>query len=163
MSFLRKTAAVLTRLNTDMKFIIKYKDGSYDRKSGFPVTKDDATRYETRELAEEDAKSLINVDKIEEEGEQITRDTLTVVFKIKNREEVAALYAAHLNGTTICGMSPESISWGDEVSIPSEIVEGVNELDPYCPDSKALKELVEMAENHLRSKTIPFKTMAKPQ
>lgn len=80
----------------------------------------------------------------------MTKEKMTVVFTVKDREAMKQLYDAHKNGGLICGMSPNIIAWGDQVTKPGEIVEGLAELDPAYPNIKELKELCEMAEKHAK-------------
>lgn len=80
------------------------------------------------------------------------RDTMTVVFKVKDREAMKAIYDAHLNGTTICGMHPETIAWGDQVDVPSQIVNVLNEMDPDYPNKDELREVCDMATKHMQGR-----------
>lgn len=75
---------------------------------------------------------------------------MTVVFEVKDRDAMKQLYEAHKSGTTVCGLSPNIIAWGDQLTVPSELVDGLIELDPDHPDKRELRELCEMAETHRR-------------
>lgn len=76
---------------------------------------------------------------------------MTVVFDVKDRDAMKQLYEAHKSGTAVCGMLPSIIAWGDQITIPGDIVEGLLEIDPQYPDTKELKELCDMAEKHRKS------------
>lgn len=76
---------------------------------------------------------------------------ITVVFEVKDRDEMKQLYEAHKSGKTICGLAPNIIAWGDQLTIPSELLDGLVELDPDYPNKRELKTLCEIAENHRRT------------
>jgi hypothetical protein len=73
---------------------------------------------------------------------------ITVVFSVKDRRAVEQIYKAHRSGTTVCGLWPGIISFGDQVTTPGEILEAMLELDPECPNKRELKSLCERAEGH---------------
>lgn len=73
---------------------------------------------------------------------------MTVVFEVKDREAMMQLYEAHKFGATICGLMPNIIAWGDQVTTPGEILDGLLEIDPEFPSKRELQELCDMAENH---------------
>ncbi len=77
--------------------------------------------------------------------------TMTVVFQVKDLDAVKQLYEAHKNGTLICGMIPEIISWGDQLTTPSEIIDGLIEIDPDFLNKKELSELCDIAETHRKT------------
>jgi len=57
---------------TDTKsyYVIRYEDGAYNLSDGYPVKLYDATRYSTREEAEEQSEGLCGVECIEEVYEE---------------------------------------------------------------------------------------------
>ncbi len=75
---------------------------------------------------------------------------ITVVFEVKDRGAMKQLYEAHKSGTTVCGLSPNIIAWGDQLTTPGEMLDGLVELDPDYPDKRELKTLCDMAEKHRR-------------
>lgn len=52
-----------------MKYIIRYEDGAYNLKISLPVTKNEATRYDTIEAAKQAVEDLMDVATIEETEE----------------------------------------------------------------------------------------------
>jgi ATP-dependent Clp protease adapter protein ClpS len=81
----------------------------------------------------------------------MTKRLLTVVFEIKDDTARKQLWDAHKDGTLVCGMAPNIIAWGDQVSVPSDILSGLLELDVNWPDKEAISDLVEMAEQHRKT------------
>ena len=78
----------------------------------------------------------------------MNRNKMTVVFDVKDITRLTELHEAHLNGGLICGMVPEILSWGDQVTTPSEIIGRLVELDLFCINNKEVKALIELAEKH---------------
>jgi len=75
---------------------------------------------------------------------------LTVVFEVKDRDAMAQLYEAHMSGSTIYGLAPSKIAWGDQLTTPSELLDGLINLDPEFHKKRDLKSLCERAEKHRR-------------
>ena len=76
---------------------------------------------------------------------------LTVVFEIKDDTARKQLWEAHKSGALVCGMSPNIIARGDQVTIPSEILSGLLEVDPNWPDKELVRNLCSAAEQHRKS------------
>ena len=86
---------------------------------------------------------------MDNERKNMNKNKMTVVFTVKDRKAMEEMHKAHLNGTLICGMSPDILSWGDQITTPSEIIDGLLEIDSEFPNKKDLTELIEKAEKHL--------------
>ena len=75
-------------------------------------------------------------------------EKMTVVFEITDRTAMKAFYDAHKDGLSVCGMQPIIMAWGDQMTVPGEIVDILANLDPESFNKKEIKELCEMAEKH---------------
>lgn len=79
------------------------------------------------------------------------RSKMTVVFEVADEAALEPFYAAFRDKTPVHGMIPRAMQWGDAVTIPDEVVEGLaNDIDPAHPDKRLLAELVQLAEDYQR-------------
>lgn len=77
------------------------------------------------------------------------RSKITVVFELENGQLPAELYEAHKTGRPFHGLRPTTIARGDQVNVPSQILEGLTELSSDFHNKEALAELFAMAKDHL--------------
>lgn len=83
------------------------------------------------------------------------RTHMTVVFEVKDKDAMRQLWEAHKSGTLVCGMSPNILSWGDQITAPGDIVDRLINIDPDYPDKKELREICDMAERHVIGEPTP--------
>lgn len=76
------------------------------------------------------------------------REKLTVVFNVKG-QKLDEFYDIFKNQGEILGMKPRAISWGDQLNVPSDIIDRLSNLDVDCLDTDELEELIEAANKHL--------------
>lgn len=78
---------------------------------------------------------------------------MTVVFEVKDESLLPDLYKSHLGEGLICGCIPTIILIGDQITVPSDILDGLDSIDPDFPDRKELINLQKEIENHRRSES----------
>lgn len=73
---------------------------------------------------------------------------ITIVFGVKDREKIKSIYDAYKTGGLICGLTPLVIAWGDQITIPSEILNELIDIDVDFECIPKVKKLIELAEYH---------------
>lgn len=76
-------------------------------------------------------------------------ERMTIVFEVRSREQMKPFYESLMSGQPVLGVVPRSMAWGDQVSIPADIVAAVSELDPFAINEQAVKDLVDVADKFL--------------
>lgn len=78
----------------------------------------------------------------------IDRKHMTVVFNVPEGANLDELYNAFRTDGMLLNMKPTLLSWGDQVRVPSEIMDALFDMDPDLIDTQQIRELISTAREH---------------
>ncbi len=78
------------------------------------------------------------------------RSRLTIVFEVRDKDAAQVFWAAHVKGAAVHGLEPSILQWGDQLTKPAEIVQGVADLDAFSPNRAKVEKLISEAEQFLK-------------